>query len=136
MNVSRRVKIIIGAVVAVPVLLHLLYAVWVSPLTSYYVTVSELYGSSSLAEGKARTAGAVRIGGEVMAGSISWDGARSELVFVLTDGMRQLPAIYPGRAPDTFRAEMTAILEGRLDSEGRFRAYKLLLKCPHKYVTG
>jgi cytochrome c-type biogenesis protein CcmE len=136
MSVSRPVKIIIGAVVAVPVLLHLLYALWASPLTAYYVTVSELYDNPFLTEGKEGTAGAVRIGGEVVAGSTSWDGGRGELSFVLTDGVQQLPVAYPGLAPDTFRAGMTAIVEGRLDGKGGFLAHKLLLKCPHKYVTG
>lgn len=78
----------------------------------------------------------VRVGGEVMAGSIAWEGARGNLHFVLTDGAQQLPVVYPGLAPDTFRAGVTAIVEGRLDEEGRFLAYKLLLRCPHKYVAG
>ena len=76
----------------------------------------------------------VRVGGEVMAGSIAWDGSRGQLRFVLTDGSQQLPVVYPGLAPDLFRAGVTAIVEGQLDEEGRFLAQRLLLRCPHKYV--
>lgn len=126
----RRVKLIIGAVIIVPVLLHLIYALWAGPITGYYVTVSELYDASSLPD---RT---VRAGGEVLAGSISWNRSRGELGFALTDGTRQLPVVYSGLAPDVFRAGVTAIVEGRLDDDGRFRARKLVLKCPHKYATG
>lgn len=131
---SRRAKIIIVLIIGVPVLLHLLYALWASPLTTYYVTVSELHDTSLLTgrtEGGARM---VRVGGEVMAGSIAWDGSRGELRFVLTDGSQQLPVVYPGLAPDLFRAGVTAIVEGQLDEEGRFLAQRLLLRCPHKYV--
>jgi cytochrome c-type biogenesis protein CcmE len=122
--------LIIGTVIVVPVLLHLLYALWASPLAGYYVTVGELYDAFSPND---KT---VRVGGEVLAGSISWNGSRGELGFTLTDGTQELAAVYPGRAPDAFRAGMTVIIEGRLDGEGRFLTRKLLLKCPHKYIAG
>lgn len=127
MNVSGRAKVIIGLIIVVPVLAHLLYALWASPLTAYYVTVSEL-------RNRGAQVGMVRVGGEVMAGSIAWDRARGELRFILTDGTQQLPVVYPGPAPDTFRAGVTAIVEGRLDEESRFLAQRLLLRCPHNYV--
>ncbi len=126
---SRRAKLIIGLIIVAPVLAHLIYALWASPLAAYYVTVGEL-------RNRGAQPGMVRAGGEVMAGSIVWDGSRGQLRFVLTDGTQQLPVVYPGLAPDAFRAEVTAIVEGQLDEEGRFRAYKLLLRCPHNYVDG
>lgn len=131
---SKRAKIVVGLIIGMPVLLHLVYALWTSPLTAYYVTVGELYNTSSLIGGTEGGARIVRVGGEVMAGSIAWDGSRGELRFVLTDGSQQLPVVYPGLAPDLFRAGVTAIVEGQLDEEGRFLAQRLLLRCPHKYV--
>ena len=124
---SRWTKIVIGALFGIPVLLHLIYSLWASPLTTYYLTVGELYSQET-------PTGMVRVGGEVMAGSIAWDGSRGELRFVLADGTRQLPVVYPGLALDAFRAGVTAIVEGRLDEEGRFLAQRVLLRCPHKYV--
>jgi len=124
--VSKRAKLTIVLLVGAPVLLHVIYALWASPLTAYYVTVGELRNL----EMQTRT---VRVGGEVIAGSIAWDGSRGELGFVLTDGTRQLPVAYPGPAPDLFRAGVTAIVTGRLE-EGRFLAQELLLKCPHEYI--
>lgn len=126
---SRRAKLIIGLIIVVPLLAHLVYALWASPLTAYYVTVSEL-------RNRGAQPGMMRVGGEVMAESIVWDGSRGQLRFVLTDGPQQLPVAYPGPAPDAFRAEVTAIIEGRLDEEGRFLAHRLLLRCPHNYVEG
>ncbi len=133
---SRRAKLIAGAIIAVPVLLHLLYALWTGPLTGYYVTVGELYDAASSTDRTVGPMQMVRVGGEVQAGSISWNGAHGELEFTLTDGIRQLPVVYSGIAPDVFRAGVTAIVEGRLDGRGRFLARQLLLKCPHKYVRG
>jgi cytochrome c-type biogenesis protein CcmE len=135
-NVSRRTKLIISAVIVVPVLLHLLYALWAGPLTGYYVTVGELYGAASPTKLTVERAQMVRVGGEVLAGSISWNGARGELGFTLTDGTRHLPVVHSGLAPDVFRAGVTAIVKGRMDGNGHFLAQELLLKCPHKYVTG
>jgi len=112
-----------------PVLAHLIYALWASPLAAYYVTVGELHNRGA-------QPGMARLGGEVMAGSIVWDGSRGQLGFVLTDGAQQLPVVYPGAVPDAFRAKVTAIVEGRLDEEGRFLSHKLLLRCPHNYVDG
>jgi cytochrome c-type biogenesis protein CcmE len=132
---STRAKLIVGAAIAVPVLLHLFYALWTGPLTGYYLTVGELYDAAPPATGVAGRAQMVRVGGEVQAGSISWNGAQGELGFTLTDGARQIPVVYAGLAPDVFRAGTTAIVEGRLDGNGRFLARKLILKCPHKYVT-
>lgn len=132
---SRRAKLIIGLIIVVPVLAHLLYALWASPLTAYYIAVSELRNTSRLT-GTEGAASMVRLGGEVVAGSIVWDGSRGQLRFVLTDGSQQLPVIHPGPAPDAFRAEVTAIVEGQLDEEGQFLAHKLLLRCPHEYVNG
>jgi cytochrome c-type biogenesis protein CcmE len=135
-NVSQRTKIIVGLVIVLPVLLHLVYALWASPQAGYYVTVGELYDTPSPTGEAEGQVGTIRVGGEVMAGSISWDTSRGGLGFVLTDGIRQLPVAYSGPAPDTFRAGATAIVEGKLGDEGRFLAHKLLLKCPHRYVTG
>ncbi len=134
---STRAKLIIGLIIVMPVLAHLIYALWASPLAAYYVTVSELRNTSlPIIGGTEGGTSMVRVGGEVMAGSIVWDRSRGQLSFVLTDGTQQLPVVYPGPAPDAFRAEVTAIVEGLLDEEGRFRAYKLLLRCPHEYVNG
>ncbi len=76
---SRRAKIIIGLIILVPVLAHLVYGLWASPLTGYYHTVSELRSQGV-------QTGTVRVGGEVLAGSIGWDDSRGLLRFVLTDG--------------------------------------------------
>lgn len=51
---SRRAKLIIGLIIVVPVLAHLIYALWASPLAAYYVTVSELRNTSSLIGGARR----------------------------------------------------------------------------------
>jgi cytochrome c-type biogenesis protein CcmE len=136
MSTSKSLKVVIGLAIVVPVLLHLLYAAWASPLMAYYVTVGELRSTFSSPGSGAEGKTMVRVGGEVVPGSVSWDKSRGELGFLLTDGLEQLDVVYPGPAPDAFRAGVTAIVEGQLDQGRRFLARKLLLKCPHQYVAG
>jgi cytochrome c-type biogenesis protein CcmE len=133
---GQRAKIIVGLIIAMPVLLHLVYTFWASPQMGYYATVGELYDTPSPTGEAGDQVGPIRVGGEVVAGSISWDRSRGELGFVLSDGTEQLPVAYSGPAPDTFRAGVTAIVQGRLVEGGRFLAQGLLLKCPHRYVAG
>jgi cytochrome c-type biogenesis protein CcmE len=45
----------------------------------------------------------------------------------------RLDVVYEGPMPDLLRHEAQAIVTGRLDSDGVFHAYELLLKCPTRY---
>jgi cytochrome c-type biogenesis protein CcmE len=122
-----RWRYVIAFLVLVPVLAHLFFAVSRSPLTDYYLTVDEL-----VARGTQGTR--VRVGAEVVAGSIDWNSATRTLTFQLQGDKGTLPIAYRGFAPDTFRDGATAIVEGELNRDGTFTADNLLVKCPHQYV--
>jgi cytochrome c-type biogenesis protein CcmE len=121
-------KIIIGAIVLLPVLAHLAYATVVSPIGDYYMPVDQYVTRSS--------ATPIRVGGQIVPGSIRWDNATRTMHFQLAGDSAKLDVVYRGAVPDSFRDGFTAILEGVHSADGGFIANTLLIKCPHQYLPG
>ncbi len=119
-------KIVIAIVILLPVFAHLGYAIVNSPLTDYYVTVDE-YGARS-------TGTQVRVGGQIVSGSIQWDNATQTMRFQVAGTNARMDVVYRGAVPDSFREGVTAILEGRKGTEGAFAATNITIKCPHQYL--
>ena len=119
-------KIIIGALVLLPVLAHLAYAAANSPAADYYITVDQ-YAARS-----ANTA--VRVGGQIEPGTIRWDNATRTMHFQLAGDSAKVDVVYRGAVPDSFRDGFTAILEGARAADGSFIANTLMIKCPHQYL--
>lgn len=96
----------------------------------YYLTVDEFHSRQARLDGQR-----VRINGEVMADSESWDPRRTRLEFQLrdADGEHALAVVYIGPRPDNFQRAASAIVEGSLAPSGEFVADSLLLKCPSRY---
>lgn len=117
---------VIAVLVALPVLFHLVVGILRSPLTDFYMTVDELGARSG-------TQQAVRVGGDVVPGSINWDNRSRTLSFDIYGQSKTLRVRYRGVAPDALKDEATAIVEGKLNSDGTFAASSVLMKCPHKY---
>ncbi len=95
---------------------------------SYYVTIKELRTM-----GDARHSKRLRVAGDVQPGSIKRRGTQVE--FVLVEQGQTLPVIYKGTEapPDTFKDDSQALVEGRFDRDGVFRANHLQAKCASKY---
>ncbi|MGH9508463.1 MAG: cytochrome c maturation protein CcmE [Terriglobales bacterium] len=95
---------------------------------SYYVTIKELRTMDD-----ARHAKRLRVAGNVQPGSIKRQGTLVE--FVLVEEGQTLPVIYKGTEapPDTFKDDSQALVEGRFDRDGVFRAHHLQAKCASKY---
>jgi len=121
-----KLKIIIAALVLIPVIAHVVYAIAVSPMANYYLTVDE-YAARSAATN-------TRIGGVIAPGSIKWDNATQTMRFQLAGDRTHLAVIYRGRVPDAFRDNVTAIIEGARANDGSFLATTLVIKCPHQYL--
>ncbi len=119
-------KIVIAAVVLLPVLAHVVYDVADSPLTNYYVTVDEYATRSATTP--------VRVGGAVVPGSIQWDNATRTMRFQIAGDKTTLDVIYRGVAPDSFRDGALAIVEGSRGPNGTFVATGVMIKCPHQYL--
>ena len=94
----------------------------------YYKTIAELGNMGGQAYGKR-----VLVGGDVQGGSIQRVG--HEVQFVLTQNNQKLRVAYTGTdpLPDTFRDGAQALADGKLQSDGVFRAAKVQAKCASKY---
>lgn len=94
----------------------------------YYVTVAELK-----AEGDRAYDRPVRVGGQLVDGSMQHDLGSGTLTFAMTDGTGTLPVTYRGVKPDLlgYRAEgayQDVVVEGRLSRDGVLRANQLIVK--------
>ena len=96
---------------------------------TYYVTVKELTSGPLRAEARRR----IRVGGIVAPGSI--ERRAGTVTFRLVQDANSLPVTYVGTdtLPDTFVDNAQAIVEGRFEPSGVFRADKIQAKCASKY---
>lgn len=94
---------------------------------AYYMTVSEFLQTPE------RQTEGYRINGKVEEGSIVRMPSGQDVAFVMTDGATTLPVNFHGIIPDTFVDGADVVVEGRLQSDGKFEAHTLLAKCPSKY---
>lgn len=99
----------------------------------YFMTVAELKTTQLTKAGEG-----VRISGTIMDGSIDDKVKDLTLNFKIKDedGPEDnfVNVTYKGVKPDSFKAGVQAILEGKYDpSNNLFRATTLLVKCPSRY---
>jgi cytochrome c-type biogenesis protein CcmE len=97
----------------------------------YFLTPSELAARVS-AGGSLYDVG-IRVGGNVVAGSIQQDVATQTVKFEVSDSAATFPVIYQGLAPDTFTDDVEVVVEGRLSPDGTITATTVLAKCGSRY---
>jgi cytochrome c-type biogenesis protein CcmE len=122
---SRNRLIIVTAIVLV-LLAILLYRSSAGNL-SYFKTVTELKNDTTLI-GKS-----VRVGGEVVSGSIKKSGTK--VTFKINDKKNTMTITYTGAVPSTFAAKVQVIAEGTYAKAGLVEADSLVTKCPSKYAN-
>lgn len=120
----------------VPLILFILVAVGAgaylaiaktSSSTVYFYTVEEIFAATDLPEK------AIRISGNVVAGSIDKDLENMVVRFKVTDASKkELAVTYQGPIPDIFNDDVQVVVEGRLQDD-LFVATNLMAKCPSKY---
>lgn len=100
----------------------------VNETKTYYKSIAELQQMGDRALDKR-----IRVGGDVEKGSIQRSG--KDVHFVLHQDNLKLRVVYNGTdpLPDTFRDDAQALADGRLGSDGVFRAHKIQAKCASKY---
>ena len=99
----------------------------------YYMTIAELKSKGTAAEGQG-----LRLSGNVIEGSIEENNQELLLRFKVKDegaGDDQFVNVYyKGVKPDSFKADVQVILEGKYESsKNQFKATTLLVKCPSRY---
>ena len=94
----------------------------------YYWSPSQLLEAGDRARG-AR----IRLGGMVVAGSVSFDEATGDLRFRLHDEAEEVAVHLVGTPPEMFREGIGAVVEGSLGPDGVFEARRLLVKHDNQY---
>jgi cytochrome c-type biogenesis protein CcmE len=120
-------KIVIGVLVIIAALIYLMVTGF-QESSVYYLTVSEVKEKAQEMQGEG-----LRVSGYVDPASIKWDPARIEVHFTLIEGPDSLRVYYKGVIPDQLADAQGVLAEGKLTTDGRFDATKLMLKCPSKY---
>lgn len=92
------------------------------------------WGPTELHAAKEKAVGAtIRLGGQVVKGSIQFDPGTSNLAFSVTDGEEEVPVRSSGVPPQMFREEIGVIVEGTMTREGYFRSDRLMVSHGNEY---
>lgn len=125
-------KFLIAGIVIVAAIGLLIY-VGIKESGVYFMTVAELRSSGNSVAGEG-----LRISGSVIEGSI--DEVPRELILKFRIKDEEGPdsdfvnVFYKGIKPDSFKADVQVILEGKYHPvENLFKATTLLVKCPSRY---
>ena len=97
----------------------------------YYLTPTELATKVSANPRFVNTG--VKVGARVVNGTIVRDPSGNSVSFRMTDGAREYDVVHRGLIPDTFTDGVDVVVEGRLDSSGKFQSTVLLAKCASRY---
>ena len=124
---GRKGVLVAGAVL---VLSGFGYLVWggLGSNIVYFLTPTEL-----MARGDAAFDAPVRLGGQVVAGSIDWDPAALDLRFQLSDGTSSLEVRSKGAPPAMFKDTMGVVVEGTLNRAGVFESTNLMVRHSNEY---
>ncbi|MBI4408853.1 MAG: cytochrome c maturation protein CcmE [Gemmatimonadetes bacterium] len=123
----RRLVLAGGAIVVLCGFGFLLYG-GIGENLVYFLTPSEL-----LARGERAYDTPVRLGGQVLPGSVRWDAEALDLRFRLTDGTQTLVVRSTGAPPQMFREGIGVVVEGRYREGGVFESTNLMVKHSNEY---
>lgn len=94
----------------------------------YFVTPTEL-----MAKGADAYDAPVRLGGQVVPGSVAWNADALDLRFRMTDGEREVEVHSSGAPPQMFRDGIGVIVEGHMTRAGVFESASLMVKHSNEY---
>jgi cytochrome c-type biogenesis protein CcmE len=96
--------------------------------------ISLFYTPTQIAEGKAPSKQAIRVGGMVEKGSLvrAKEGLRVE--FRVTDLRKTVTVVHTGILPDLFREGQGVVVEGQLIDNQHVQATRVLAKHDEKYM--
>ena len=129
---KKRRKFLIAGLVIVAAIVSLVY-IGIKESGVYFMTVTELKARGAAVAGQG-----LRASGTVIEGSISEIPKELIIKFRIKDDEVEnsdyINVYYKGVKPDSFKADVQVILEGKYDAaENLFKATMLLVKCPSRY---
>jgi cytochrome c-type biogenesis protein CcmE len=123
----KRLVVIAGGLAALAVAAALVLNAFRSNLVFFF-------SPSQIAAGEAPKDRAFRVGGMVETGSVKRQADGVTVQFVVTDTAKSVPVVYKGILPDLFREGKGVVAEGRLGTDGVFRAEQVLAKHDENYM--
>ncbi len=124
---SRKPVAIAAIVVLVSAFAYLAYG-GVEENLVYFLTPNEL-----VAKGAKAVDRPVRLGGQVVPGSVQWNADALDLRFRVTDGTREVVVHSSGAPPQMFRAGIGVVVEGKYTRNGVFESHSLMVKHSNEY---
>ncbi len=128
---NKNLKFIVGGVVVVGLIVYLIFSA-VQSAGAYYREVGEVLAQQSALSGKM-----LRVSGNIVTDSITYNAPTLDLTFKISDpkdASKQIPIHFHGVKPDQMdRPGSSAIVDGKLLSNGTVDANELMLKCPSRY---
>jgi cytochrome c-type biogenesis protein CcmE len=124
---TRRVIWIVSGVAALGVAVALVLNAFQSNLVFFFTP-------TQVASHEAPRDRAFRIGGLVEAGSVVREKDALTVRFRVTDTARTIPVVYSGILPDLFREGKGVVAQGKLGTDGTFRASEVLAKHDENYM--
>ena len=125
---SRRPLLLVGVAAAALIGFGFILAGGLDDNIVYFVTPTEL-----MAKGPAAYEAPVRLGGQVVPGSVAWDADALDLRFRMTDGEREVAVHSAAAPPQMFRDGIGVIVEGRMTQAGVFESANLMVKHSNEY---
>jgi cytochrome c-type biogenesis protein CcmE len=123
----KRLALIAGGVASIALAAALVLNAFQSNLVFFFTP-------SQIAAGEAPKDRAFRIGGMVVAGSLKRQPDGITVHFAVTDTAKSIPVVYRGILPDLFREGKGVVAQGRLTTDGFFRADEVLAKHDENYM--
>jgi cytochrome c-type biogenesis protein CcmE len=123
----KRLALIAGGVASIALAAALVLNAFRSNLVFFFTP-------SQIAAGEAPKDRAFRIGGMVTAGSLKRQPDGLTVHFTVTDTAKSIPVVYRGILPDLFREGKGVVAQGRLATDGSFRADEVLAKHDENYM--
>jgi cytochrome c-type biogenesis protein CcmE len=123
----RKIGLAVGLVVILGAFGYLLYG-GIGENLVYFLTPQEL-----LAKGTRAYDVPLRLGGQVVPGSVKWDAAALDLTFKVTDGAQTIAVRSRGAPPQMFRDGIGVVVEGKYGHAGVFESTSLMVKHSNEY---
>ena len=123
----KRLALILVGLAAIGVAVALVLNAFQSNLVFFYTP-------TEIADGKAPTGRAFRIGGLVQPGSLQRTGDGTRVMFEVTDNAKTIQVAYTGILPDLFKEGKGVVAQGTIQPDGSFQANEVLAKHDENYM--
>ena len=123
----RKLAIIVSGVSALGIAAALV-------LNAFESNMVFFFSPTQVAANEAPKGKSFRIGGLVEEGSIKRQSDGVTVNFIVTDTAKVIPVVYTGILPDLFKEGKGVVAQGKLSSDGVFRADEVLAKHDENYM--